>query len=82
MEIGCELTLMAETLGGVDSGYEWQTQNDLIATIDNHGVLTALSTGETSVVARGIDTGAVGMLPITVTDARQASASADAYGGP
>ena len=70
-ELGSELGLQATTVAGVDSAYEWRTADELVATIDRHGVLTPIMAGETVVIVQGVDSLATADHPVIITDERQ-----------
>ncbi|MGM0575390.1 MAG: Ig-like domain-containing protein [Myxococcota bacterium] len=57
VEVGGTIQLTAETIEDSDSGYEWTSADEAIATVDDSGVVTGVASGETTVTATGVDSG-------------------------
>jgi hypothetical protein len=60
------VTMVAETVGGVDSGYTWTTGDDTIASVDD-GEVSGVGGGEVVITATGDDTGVSGVHAVVVT---------------
>ncbi len=55
--VGETLQLSASTINGDDSAYTWASEDELIATVDDEGLVIAIGAGETTVTATGVDSG-------------------------
>jgi xanthosine utilization system XapX-like protein len=66
--IGGTLTLSAATTHGEDSGYDWASLDESVATVDAEGTVTAVAAGETTITATGEDTKAVGRHALVVAE--------------
>jgi hypothetical protein len=66
--VGTTVALTATTAEGTDSGYTWSSEDTDIATVDGNGVVTGVASGETTITATGVDTGAVGEHAMVVID--------------
>lgn len=55
--VGQTIKLNASTVNDTDSGYTWTSANDAIATVDGTGTVTGVAAGETTITAKGSDTG-------------------------
>jgi len=61
------IELVAETLGGADSGYEWTSSDESLATVDG-GEITGVDAGEVVITATGVDSGVTGDIAVVVTE--------------
>jgi uncharacterized protein YjdB len=55
---GEDVQLTAVTTDGVDTGYDWTSSDDTIATVSEDGLVTGLVPGEVIVTATGLETAA------------------------
>jgi|GEM_PF-57025 len=60
IEVGDTITLEAQTINGEDSGYTWGSTDEVIATVDENGVVTGVAAGEASITATGKDSDKTG----------------------
>ena len=60
------VTMVAETVGGEDSGYTWTSGDDTVASVDD-GEVTGVTGGEVVITATGDDTGVAGVHAVVVT---------------
>lgn len=67
--VGDSITLDASTAGAADSAYAWDSTRKDVAVVDDAGVVTALTVGETVITATGTDTGATATHGVVVTEA-------------
>ncbi len=58
VKIGETITLTAATTDGDDSGYDWASSDEAIATVDADGIVTGVAEGPVVITATGKDTGA------------------------
>jgi predicted CXXCH cytochrome family protein len=64
--VAATITVTAATANGTDVGYGWASADPKIATVDDQGVVTGVASGETTVTATGMTTGAAGNHPVVV----------------
>ncbi len=64
VEIGSTLQLSANTSGGSDNSYAWSSSYDEIATVDENGLVTAVSKGTFTIQAIGNNTQAIGYISL------------------
>ena len=64
--VGETAEFVATTIDGEDSAYEWESDNEEVATVDADGMVTTLMGGEALITATGADTGAAGIAGIVV----------------
>lgn len=67
VQLGETTTLTAETINGTDSGYDWATSDENVATVAD-GVVTSVAAGQAVITATGKDTGAEGKIGIVVME--------------
>jgi uncharacterized protein YjdB len=60
IEVGATATFTATTKDGTDSGYEWSSSDEAVATVDADGVVTGVAEGTAIITALGKDTAAAG----------------------
>lgn len=65
---GGSTTLSATTVNGEDGSYTWTSSDPTLATVDGSGVVTGVFSGELTVTATGVDSGAVGTVGLVVSD--------------
>ncbi len=68
LDIGNEISLSATVNTTGDSNVKWKSSDESICTINNTGVLTAVSAGETIIYAVSIDGGYIDTLSVTVNE--------------
>ncbi len=59
------LQLTAQTIGGTDSGYNWSSSFEAVATVDTNGLVTAHQAGRFSIQATGKNSGKTGFIELT-----------------
>ncbi len=59
------LQLTAQTIGGTDSGYDWSSSFEAVATVDTNGLVTAHQAGRFSIQAIGKNSGKTGFIELT-----------------
>ncbi len=64
--VGKALQLTAKTTNGMDSGYEWTSSDEAVATVDATGKVVGVQPGEAVITATGRDTGASGSHGVVV----------------
>ena len=70
--VGQTITLTATTSHGADTSYTFTSASPAIATVDDTGIVTGISPGQTSVTVTGAQTKATASTPIVVeTDTSQ-----------
>ena len=65
VKIGETITLHAQTTGGTDASYTWESSDDGVATVAD-GVVTGVAAGEVTITATGADSGASGSWGVAV----------------
>ncbi len=65
---GQSVQLTASTSEATDDGYRWESENPAIATVDENGLVTGVSAGETVVKATGAQSGLEGRHVMVVID--------------
>ena len=65
MQIKADITRLSET-APLKSSIQWSTSDPDIATVDSNGNITAVSSGETSIFVRTLDTNISDKCDITV----------------
>lgn len=60
------LQLLAETTGGVDSGYIWSSSFNAVATVDTNGLVTGHTAGRAMIQAEGKNTHSAGLFEVVV----------------
>lgn len=58
--------LEAQTTNGADSGYDWSSGDEAVATVDADGTVSGASPGTVTITAVGVDTGASGSRDLVV----------------
>jgi hypothetical protein len=67
VSVGYTIALVAETLGGEDSGYDWISSDEGLATVSD-GVVTGVDAGEVVITATGVATAVTGDIALVVTE--------------
>ncbi len=60
--LGGTTQLSATTVNGTDASYTWMSSDDLVASVDDTGLVTAHRAGEVTITATGSDTAVAGTL--------------------
>jgi hypothetical protein len=60
VNMGGTIELAVETVNGEDVGYDWVSDNEDVATVDEMGVVTGIGAGEALITATGQDTAVAG----------------------
>lgn len=60
LEVGATATLSATTVDGENTGYAWESSDEMTATVDEGGVVTGVAVGRATITATGADTEASG----------------------
>jgi hypothetical protein len=56
LAVGETLTLSATTERGTDHGYAWTSDDEDVASVDEHGTVTGVAPGTVNIIAAGMDT--------------------------
>lgn len=64
--VGKTVQLTATTTGAIDAVYAWTTADPAVATVDEHGLVTGVAAGETTVSAKGDASQAIGAHAVVV----------------
>jgi hypothetical protein len=68
VKVGATAALSATTVDGEDAGYDFESSDEAIATVDADGVVTGVAVGPVTITATGTDTGEAGSWNMYVWD--------------